>query len=524
MKKFFVLIMMLLPFFSCTKKNQLIQNERIVYRGNGGEPDSLDPHLSMGNWDATVQRDMFLGLMTEAADGTVIAGVAQRWTISDDGLVYTFQLRKSNWSDGTPLTAEDFVFAFRRILDPQLAAKYANIMYTIKNAKAYHSGDLKDPKQIGVKAIDAQTLQIVLESPAPYFLIQLKHHTAYPLPKHIVEKFGKDWIKPKHVVSNGPFLLKEWQPQNFIKLIKNQNFYDAKNVKVDEVYFYPTEDISAALKRFRAGELDLNRYFPIEQYKWLLKNMVQETKVSPYAGTYYYAINQRLEKFQDKRVRQALSMAIDRQTIVEKVLAMGEVAAYSFVPLLDNYNNAQLNFKDISFHERVDLAKTLMQEAGYSKENPLKLQISYNSSDNHKRIAVAIATMWKEIYVEATLFHSETSVHYNNLEQGNYSIGRAAWIADYSDAQNFLMLLEYPNPLNYSSYHNPQFNKIMKQAAQTIDTKKRGKLMQQAEQLALDDFAIMPIYYYMAKNLVSKNLKGWEPNPEDIHPTRWLYK
>ncbi len=496
-----------------------------IHLGTGGEPASLDPHKMSGTWENMVGGDLFMGLIQYAPDASSLPGMATSWKVSKDGLVYTFDLRKDAvWSDGVALTSEDFVFAYRRIINPSTAAKYANLLYTIKNAKALNTGKMKDLTKLGVKALDKHTLQITLEYPAPYFLGQLKHYTAYPLPKHIVEKYGKDWSKPEHIVSNGAFKLVEWKSQSHIKAVKNPKFFDADKVKVDEVYYYPTEDRSSALKRFRAGELDFNDDFPTEQYKWLKKNMPNEAVVSPYIGIYHYPINMRLKKFQDKRVREALSLAINREILVDKILTTGEVAAYSFAPKLADYTPATSNYKSMSMKDRVKKAKKLMSEAGYTKSNPLTIELSYNTSENHKKVAVAVAAMWKMIGIKTKLSNAEVAVHYNNLEEGKFEVGRAGWIADYPDAQNFLFLLEYPNTMNYGAWDNKEFNALMKEANHTADLKKRAKIMQKAEQLALDEFVTIPIYYYVSKGLVSKKLKGWKENSENIHRTRWLSK
>ncbi len=496
-----------------------------IHIGTGGEPASLDPHKMSGTWENTIGGDIFMGLIQYAPNGDSLPGMATDWKISKDGLVYTFNLRKDAlWSDGKPLTSEDFVFAYKRIIDPKTAAKYANILYTIKNAKALNTGKMKDLNKLGVKAVDPHTFEVTLEYPAPYFLAQLKHYTAYPLPKHVIEKYGKDWSKPENIVSNGAFKLVEWKSQSHIKAVKNPKFYDADKVKVDEVYYYPTEDRSAALKRFRAGELDWNDDFPTEQYKWLKENMPDEAKISEYTGIYHYPINMRVKKLQDKRVREALSLAINREVLVDKVLTTGEVAAYGFSPNLPGYTHANSNYKDMSMKDRVKRAKQLLKEAGYSKDKPLEIDLSYNTSENHKKVAIAVSSMWKMIGVKTKLSNSEVVVHYNNLEEGKFEVGRAGWICDYPDAQNFLYLFEYPNIMNYGAWNNEKFNALMKKANNTSDLKLRAEIMKQAEQLALDEFATIPLYYYVSKSLVSKKLKGWEENSENIHRTRWLSK
>lgn len=496
-----------------------------IHRGTSGEPASLDPHKVSGTWENDIVGDLFTGLLAYAADGSSIPGAATSWDINEDGTVYTFKLRKDGvWSDGKPVTSEDFVFAFKRILDPMLAAKYANILYPVKNAQALNTGKMKDMDKLGVKAIDPYTFEVTLEAPTPYFLAQLKHYTAYPVPKHIVEKYGNEWAKPGNLVSNGPFKLEEWKSQTHVKAVKNDKFYDAKDVKVDEVYYYPTEDRSAALKRFRAGELDMNSDFPAEQFKWLKKNLPDETIIAPYIGIYYYPINFRLKKFQDKRVREALSLAINREILVDKVLTTGEIAAYSFVPELSGYEIAELNFKSMPMKDRVARAKKLLSEAGYSKDKPLTIKLSYNTSENHKKVAIAVAAMWKQIGIKTELSNSEVAVHYESLRTGDFEVGRAGWIADYPDAQNFLFLLEWPNPNNYNGWDNKEYNGLMAKAAKTVDLKERAKIMHQAERLMLDEFATIPIHYYVSKYLVSKKVKGWVANSEDIHRTRWMSK
>lgn len=521
-----MMVAMIFATFSCKEKSPkqtVAEQKTVLHRGNGSEPGTLDPHAASGDWENNVIGDLFLGLLTEAADGSPIAGAAESWKVSTDGLVYTFALRKDGkWSDGEPVTADDYVFAFRRILDPNLAAKYANLLYTIKNGKAYNTGEAKK-EDLAVKAIDAHTLEVTLESPAPYFLTQLTHYTSFAVPKHVVEQHGKDWIKPENIVSNGAYKLAEWNAQNYIKIVKNELFYDAANVHIEEVYFYPIEDRAAALKRFRAGELDMNMSFPSEQYQWLQENMPTEVDVTPKLGIQYYAINQRLEKYQDPKVREALNLVIDRKILVEKVQGLGQVEAYAFVPPMGSYQPAQFSFASMSMDERIARAKNLLAEAGYSEENPLTVEIKYNTSEGHKKNAIAIASMWKEIGINTTMLNSETAVHYDGLKEGDFDIGRAGWIGDYADAQNFLMLFE-PIVLNYGAYSNDAFNKLMTTAAITSDLTKRAKILQQAEQIMLDDFGIIPLYYPVSSYLVGSYIKGWQGNAENIHRSRWISK
>lgn len=488
-----------------------------------GEPASLDPHKVSGTWENYIVGDMFVGLTTEDPTSKAVPGVAESWTVSEDGKTYTFKLRKSTWSDGTPLTANDFVFSLQRILLPETAAEYASLLYIIKGAEAINTGKAA-ADTLGVKAIDDYTLQVQLTGPAPYFLELLTHYTAYPVPKHVIDKVGKAWTKPENMVINGPFKLVEWLPNTHVKLTRNDKFYGNDSVVLDNVTFYTQEDRAAVQKRFRAGEIDVAMDFASDQIGWLRKNLPDETRIAPYMGCYYYPINSSVEPFTDKRVRQALSMAVNRKAIVEKVLKTGELAAYSFVPPGVAYydNPAEVEWKDMPYGERVKKAKELLKEAGFDANNPLEFTLRYNTSENHKRIAVAVASMWKQIGVKAELFNSEVKVHYADLKQGDFQVARAGWIADYNDAQNFLYLLEKRTGANnYGRYANPEYDKLMLEAEVTADLVKRGELMRKAESLAMDDQPVIPIYHYVSKNLVSKKVEGFVDNPKDIH--RWRY-
>jgi oligopeptide transport system substrate-binding protein len=500
------------------------QAEMVLRIGNVGEPETLDPHGAAGTWENRVIGDMFMGLTTEDVHAETVPGAAESWTVSDDGLTYTFKLRNHTWSDGVPVTADDFAYGLRRILDPGFPAKYASLLYPIANAELVKTGQ-EQIENLGVRAIDDKTLEIKLNSPTPYFIDQLTHYTAFPVPRHKVEELGADWIKPGNIVSNGPYTVVEWIPNSQITAVKNEKFHDAANVKVDKVIYYPDEDRNAVTKRFRAGEIDYAADFASEQIDWLKENLPAETRISPYLGIYYYPINNTRAPFSDERVRRALSMAIDREAIVDKVLKTGEIAAYSFVPPgTGNYGEpAYVEWKDLAYPERVAKAKALLEEAGFGPGNPLKLTLSYNTSENHKKIAIAVAAMWKQLGVEAELFNSEVKVHYNSLEENDFDVARAGWIADYNDPQNFLFLLQTSSgKLNYGRYSNPEFDKLMDEAAKTNNLDARAALLRQAEARMLADSATIPIYYYVSKNLVQQYVKGWEPNTKDIHRTRYI--
>lgn len=496
---------------------------------NGGPVGSLDPSKVDGDWENRVVGDYLEGLMTEDPQSKAILGQAASYKISDDGLTYTFKIRDdAKWSDGVPVTAADFVAGFHHLLDPKAGNSYAYLQYTVKNAEAYNSGKIKDFSQVGIKALDDKTVQFTLENPTPYFLQALTHYTAYPVPKHVLDKWGKDWTKLDHIVANGPYKPVEWVPGSYIHSKKNPAYYDAKNVQIDDVYYYVLEDQTAALNRYRAGEFDILTDFPADQFDWLKKNMPGQAHVKPFLGLYYYVMNQKdVKALKNKDIRKALSISVNRKVIGPDVLGTGELPAYGWVPPgTANYEGDQYmpDWAKEPYGQRVDEAKKLMADAGYTPDHPLKLQLRYNTNDNHQRIAVAIAAMWKPIGVDIELFNSDVRVHYDTLEQGDFQLGRAGWLMDYNDAQNMLQLLETGNGNNYGRYSNAEYDKLMDQSDKTLDLKKRAGLMHQAEKIAMDDFAAIPIYYYVSKNVVSPKVHGFEDNAQDIHRTRWLTK
>jgi oligopeptide transport system substrate-binding protein len=492
---------------------------------NSGEPETLDPQHVTSGWENRIVGDMFLGLTTEAADGSVIPGAAESWQVSDDGLVYTFKLRDHKWSDGVPVTADDFVFAFRRLLDPATAAEYASLLYTIKNARAINEGAIEDMDELGVRALDPGTLEITLERPTPYFLEQLTHSTALPVPKHKVEQLGDDWAKPGNIVGNGPYRVVEWVPADHIKSIKNPLFYDADHVSIDTVLFYPAEDREAATQRLRAGGFDIQYDFAADQIDGLKQNLPGETRITPDLGIYYYAINTRKPPFDNRGVRQALAMAIDRKEITARVLHGGELPAYSFVPPgIANYGEpAYVEWKDTPYSDRLTRAADLLAAAGFGPAHPLKLTLRYNTTEANKKVAAAVAAMWKQVGIETKFAASEVRAHYNDLQRGDFQVGRAAWIADYNDPQNFLFLMESgTGALNYAGYANPEFDRLMAAASKTLDLKARADLLHRAEAVAMTDMPNIPIYDYVSRDLVAKSVKGWVDNNKDIHRTRFL--
>ncbi|HTQ13401.1 MAG TPA: peptide ABC transporter substrate-binding protein [Rhizomicrobium sp.] len=507
-----------------TQARHAVVDGRTLNRGNGAEPDSLDPHKVDGNWEYNIIADMFAGLMTEDAAGNPMPGAALSYDVSPDGLVYTFHLRRHNWSDGVPVTAHDYVFAFRRILDPKTASPYASILYPIKNAESVNSGKLA-PDQVGVQAIDSRTLQIDFRIQVPYVAQLLTHFTTFAIPRHIVEKYGDRWIDPGNVVTNGPFVLHEWVPNDHILLVKNSEFYDRDSLKIDRVYYYPTPDYSAALKRFRAGELDTTNGIPAQEIDWLKLEMPQNLRVAPFILTQYIQYNLTRRPFDDVRVRTALSLAIDREIIARRVMRAGEKAAYAFVPPnMPGYpGKPRLGFEHKPMAARIAEARALLAQAGFGPNNPLVFDYNYQNQTDARLIAVAFQAMWKNVGAQVRLVPSESQVHYNLLRKQQFDAAWSGWVADYRDAKNYLMLWETSAAdLNFGRYSNPKYDSLMAQSDAERDPAARAELLQQAEQIVLDDAAFAPIYFGVSRNLVSTAVKGWIPNPVNINRSRFL--
>lgn len=496
-----------------------------LHMHNGGDPSSLDPHQVSGDWENRIVGDLFEGLMTESQEAEPVYGVAERHTVSKDGLVYTFYLRDDAlWSDGKPVTAHDFVYAFRRIMDPLSAAKYAWLQYPIKNAEAINKGEIADLEMLGVRVLGDKVLEISLERPTPYFLDALTHYTAYPVPEHAVKEHGDKWVKPENIVSNGPYRAVEWMPGSHVRAVRNERY--TKSIgNIDEVYYYVLEDESSALRRYEAGEFDIITSFPTDQIERLREEMPDELSIFPFSGLYYYVFNNNLKPLDDARVRQALSMAVNREVIADRILGTGEIPAYSWVPPgMANYGEPEhVVWQSMSYKQRLEEAKKLLADAGYGPDNPLKFILRYNTNENHKRIAVAIGAMWRILGVDIELFNTEVKVHYDDLNNNEFEIARAGWLTDYNDAINMLELLNSENLYNYGRWENAEFDALIERSEQqSNDLAARSVTLHRAERIALDDTAAMPIYYYVSRNIVSLRVDGFINNARDIHRTRFL--
>ncbi len=501
----------------------------VLKRGNEAEPETLDPLLATTTVENNIVGDMFMGLTTEDVNSHVIPGMAEGWSTSADGLVWTFRLRENlKWSDGVPLKASDFVYGFRHLLDPKTAARYASIEYVIKNAEAVNTGKLP-PDQLGVRAPDDRTVEITLEGPTPFLPGLMKHYTAFPMPEHVHKKYGAAWARPGAMVSNGPYMLTEWAPHDHVKLVKNPYFYDAGNVRVDEVYFYPIENESTALTMFRAGNIDANlttRGIPMAQLPWLKENMPGQARLPPMLANSYMALNMRRPPFDDPRTRRAVSLCIDREIIAEKVVKDDRVPAYAFVPpgIANYHNQPKQVFAAWPMDRRRDEARRLLAEAGYGPKRPLTFEYLYNVSVEQRRATVAEAALLKECGVIMRPIANELKIHYARLQNDDFTAGWGGWVGDYNDPQNFLYLMESGSgAFNYSGYKNPAYDRLMDEAKVTQDLEARAAILAKAEQMLLDDDAVVPLDFTTAKELVSPAVKGIADNIEAIHRTRWMW-
>jgi oligopeptide transport system substrate-binding protein len=512
---------------TATLLSSAVMAQVTFHRGQDGDPETMDPQKSQTTVEAHLSRDLHEGLMIHNAKGEVVYGVASSHTESQDGTVFTFRIRpNARWSNGEDFKASDYVFSFRRIINPETGAKYANILYPIKNAEKINKkqGGLK-LEDLGVKAIDDKTLEITLERPTPYFLELLTHQTGYAISEANYKKHGNDFVKPENWVSNGAYVFKEWTPNAQIRAEKNPHFHDAANVQIERILYYPTPDFAAASRRFMAGELQFTTDIPADQVKFLKERLGNQVHIGPYLGTYYLAFNTSKKPFDDVRVRNALSMTIDREFIADQIWGGTMVPGYGFVPPgIGNYGKPAVpSWAEKSPIDREDEAKKLLAAAGFGPGKPLKVEIRYNTTDNNRRTVVAIADQWKQIGVETSFINTDGRTHFAFLrERGDFDTARAGWIGDYSDPQNFLFLLQSDNKgFNYARYENKEFDDLMKQAERETDLKKRAGILLKADEIIQRDQPYASVLFYSTKNLVSSKLKGFQSNLRGAYATRF---
>ena len=496
----------------------------VLREGHPGEPDSLDPHRAISAPALVVTNDLFEGLMTLDARGRPVTGCAERYAVSADGKTYTFQLRSGlQWSDGSPLNANDFVYSLRRLADPATATTALASYIDLIAGGAAVLARKAPPDTLGVSAPDARTVRISLTHPAPYFLTVVALPAFAPVPRQPIERHGREWTRPEHFIGNGPFVLSQWRPGDYIKVTRNSHFHDAKNVHLDAVVYKAIADLNTGLRLFQDGELDTLTNFPPEKLDWLRANMPQELHLSPSLGVTVYAFNFRLPKFRDLRVRRALSLAIDRELLTTRVIHSGDLPADGIVPAALPGFESQLRPASSPMATRVAQARALLAQAGYGPAHPLTVEILHHTSEEHKKIALAVAAMWQQIGVQTTLRNAERQIVDVAFRNGEFDIARAAWFSSFADPIGLLDMLRRASPANGGAYQNPKFDALLAQAETSLDDGARNRLLRDAQTELISDQATIPLYFIVSRRLIARRVGGWrDDNLTALRGARWL--
>lgn len=492
---------------------ELAEKQEITVN-NGAEPESLDPHKVSGVPESNVLRQMLVGLTTADNNGATIPGMAEKWE-SADNKVWKFTLRDAKWSNGDPVTADDFVYSFRRLTDPATASPYSTYLADAKvvNAQEIVDGKAK-PDSLGVKALDAKTLEITLSEPVPYFPDMLFHSSVKPVNRKVVEQFGDKWTQPENYVSNGAYKLKSWTVNESIVLERNPQYYDDANTKINQVTMLVIPSSVTDVTRFKAGEIDATYDdLPNEQFQSLKSELGDQLKISPKLCTYYYEFNHTKAPFNDARVRHALSLTLDRDLFAEKIVGRGETPAYQYTPpAAQGMKEFVPEWKSWDKARRIEEAKKLLAEAGYSEANPLKFELLYNTNENHKKNAVAAAALWKEAlgFVEVTLNNQEWKTYLDTRRTQKHQMSRGGWCADYNEASTFLNTFKSNSSSNYGKYASAEFDDLMaKTLSADVTPEQRAELYKQAEAVLDKDAATIFVYHYVTPRLVKPYIAGY---------------
>jgi oligopeptide transport system substrate-binding protein len=490
------------------------------------DPESLDPQKSRSVQAADVLRDIGEGLVSYDAAGEMIPATASRWEISADGLTYTFFIRpEARWSNGDPVTAADFVFGLQRLVDPATAAFYAAELGNVVNAADIVAGKL-EPAELGVAAMDERTLVISLVRPTPYLLSLLTHPSTFPVHRGSIERHGEAFARAGHLVSNGAYVLADWEPGAVIELHRNTHYWNDAETSIDVIRHHVVTQEAAEFNRYRAGEVHITSSVPPENFDQIRADYADELHIVPTLGVYYYGFNMTKPPFADNPdLRQALSMAIDRDVLVEAITGRGEAPAYSWVPPgVENYEPVQLPYADLSRQERNAIAQNLYRKAGYSAENPARFELRYNTSDTQQRIALAVQAMWRNVLgAQAQIVNVEFQVLLDQMREREVTEAfRSSWFGDYNDANTFLAIMRSDSAANLPGYSNPEFDALMRSAGEQLDLDRRRLYLEEAERVLLADHVVIPLYFYVSKHLVKPEVEGWQDNILDYHYSKHL--
>ena len=494
----------------------------VLHFGNGTEPQTIDPHVMSGMPEVNIARALYEGLVVRNPQTLEMEpGVAERWEVSRDGKIMTFYLNpRARWSNGDPVTAEDFAWSLQRALHPDLGNQLAYTLFPISGAQAYAKGDLADPDKLGIRVLDRLTLQIALEHPDPYFLGTLGTYTALPVHRATVEAHGKftdrftPWTRVGNFVGNGPFTLTEWQLNRRLVVTKSQTYWNADKVALNAVVFHPVENAVGEEKMFRAGQLHYTSQVPLNKIPAYLDMTDSPYRQAPWQGSYFLQFNVNRSPVDDRRVRMALALAIDREKLVATVLQGTELASFSLVPAgTPDYTSPEIQ------HYNPDQARALLAEAGYPRGQGWPgLEYLFNTSENHRRIAIALQQMWKEeLNIDISLLNQEWKVYLDTSSEKNYQLARRGWIASDLNPATFLDMFTSESGTNDTGFSNARYDEIMlKRVPETPQAAERLALMQEAEAIVLQAAAIIPLYTYNSKHLVQPSVKGAPTNVLDL--------
>ena len=521
-----------LIFSSCSAPSNVERaiEEQVLHFGLGAEPQYLDPHLATSVAAHNILSALLEGLVSEDPKTLQpLPGVAESWQISSDKKRYLFQLRKDAlWHNGDSVTAHDFVYSYKRILNPDLGAKYASMLHVLKNAKIYHSGEkVWEEADVGVTAINDYSLELILENQTPYFLELLNHYAWFPVHPPTIEKFdafariGTKWTKPENFIGNGPFKLSEHKSNSVIEASVAETYWDRNQTRLSAIKFYPIETADTEERAFRTGYLHVTQTVSSDRIEFLKQNHPEWIHFEPYLGTYYYRFNLEKPPFDDVRVRKALSLSVNRDLLVEKVLKGGQLPAYCFTPPNTGGFTAKEGY-GYNPRKAKQLLDSYLKEKGMDELPPFEL--SYNTSEGHKKVAEALQAMWKKaLGIEIQLLNMEWKVFLSTISNGDYSIARAGWIGDYVDANTFLHLWRTGDGNNLTGWSNADYDLSLQLAEQSLEPLERFTHFQKCEDLLADEVPILPLYFYVQVSLRHPTVKGWYPTLLNHHPYKYIH-
>lgn len=500
---------------------------------DGGEPETMDPGLNSSVDGSTKIQHLFEGLTRVNKEGKVVEGIAQKWEISSDGLVYTFHLRDAKWSDGKPVRAQDFKYAWLRVLNPETASPYASLVFYIKNAEEYNAGKAK-AEDVTINAKDDKTLEITLKAPCAFFLNLCNQTTYYPVRQDIIEQYGDKWTQdPKSYIGNGAYKLVAWTHNDTLEITKNENYWDSKNTGfIKNVVFKLSDDDNANLSAYESGEVDalLNNRVPVTELKKLKEE--KKLKLHPSLGTYYYEFSVKKAPFDNPKLREAFSLAIDRQYLVDNITGAEEKPAIGMVPYGTNGAELGTDFRSekdagsfLNPKADPEKAKQLLAEAGYPDGKGLPaIELVYNNSTLHQKVAEYVQDQWKKnLGVDVKISNMEFKVLIPKRQNHDFQVARAGWLADFNDPLTFLDLFTQGNGNNDPDYDNAEFEKFIKEAQNSGDAKVRMKAMHEAEKILMKDLPAIPLYFYTTYQLESESIKDMYTSPQGFTYLMYAY-